>query len=59
MSIARATEAVNELVGALEGARKLIPRDFEPRDVVMVANTEPAKPKGPHRALGRRDLSQF
>jgi len=43
MLVASAAKGHNELIGALDRVCKLIPRDFEPGDIVMVANAKPAK----------------
>ena len=59
MSIASAPEGLNELVGALKCAPELLLGNFEPGQIVMVANTKPAKPKASHCGLGCCDLSQL
>jgi len=59
MPIAGATDGVNELFGALEGARELIPGNLESRNLVVVTDAKSAKPEVAHRALGRRHLPQF
>jgi hypothetical protein len=59
VSIASAPEGVNDLVGALNSAPELLLGNFEPGNIVMVANTKPTKPKTSHRGLGRRDLPQL
>jgi hypothetical protein len=59
VSIASAPEGVNKLVCAIDGAGELIPGNFEPGKIVMVANSKPAKAEVADRALGRRDLPQL
>ena len=56
MLVASATEGIDELVGALERPRELLPWDLEPSDVIVVADAKPAKPKASHRAFGRCHL---
>ena len=56
MLVAGATEGIDELAGALERPRELLPWDLEPSDVIVVADAKPAKPKASHRAFGRCHL---
>jgi hypothetical protein len=59
MTIASTTEGVDELVGVLDRPREMLPRDLEPRDVIVVTDTKPMKSKMPHCTFGCRDLAQF
>ena len=57
MAIPGGTDRVNNLVCLFDGQRKLLAQNFQPRDVVVMSNSEPAKSKLAHRALGTRHLS--
>jgi hypothetical protein len=54
MSIPGAAECGDDFVSALDRLGKLIARDLEPRNVVVVTDTKPMKPKASHSTFRRR-----
>src|SRR5262245_22192807 len=59
MLIPRAAYRANERVGTLDGHGKLLARNFQPGNVVVMANSKASEPEPAYSALGRCNLPEF